>query len=165
MLDIKEIIYPITFISDGFGEFTFTSKTECTNPYGEKRGPSIEYFISQHNIWNPDNEEKKDYYFHNVKSGKKCEFDSRGWNVGDMAMRIAATVTASGTCKVEQMPLGAKLIGILKESGEWVDLSVKPVRIEVDCNAIAFLMHQAPCKDGLYGEVRVNKGTVIKWSE
>lgn len=165
MLDIKEITYPITFVSAGVGEFTFTSKTECTDPHGIKCAGNISHFIKQHNIWNPDNDDERDYHFYHVKFGGKCAVASGTIHIGDAVMRTGATETTSGICKIEQMPIGAKLIGAQKESGEWVGLDVKPVRIEVDDETITFLLHQPFRKGEFAGEVSMKRGTVIKWSE
>lgn len=163
MLKIQNITYPITFISNGVGRFTFSSRYCGLKNGGVAYRGSVDHFVQQHNHHNPENSPSKDYFFYNKEYARPL---IGLMNIGNVEMRSGATTTTTcGVCKVEQMPLGAKLKGVLMESGEWVDILVKPVRIEVDGDTITFLLHHTFKSGGFSGEVSMKRGTTIKWSE
>lgn len=171
MLKEQDIVYPITFISNGVGCFTFTSRY-CGVKEGEgKYNGSVMYFIKQHSIHNPSNNPAKDYFYYNkdsMRSGHRSLTGSMyaaGMIIHNAAYNASASATSGGICKVEQMPLGAKLTGVRMESGEWVDILVNPARIEVDGETITFLLHHSFKNKGFAGEVSMKRGTTIKWSE
>ncbi|ATN93830.1 hypothetical protein [Escherichia phage SRT8] len=171
MLKEQDIIYPITFISNGVGRFTFTSRY-CGVKEGEgKYNGSVMHFVEQHNLRNPHNNPAKDYFYYNKDSMRS---DARSLNgqmyaagmiIHNAADNASAAATSGGICKIEQMPLGAKLTGVRMESGGWVDILVNPVRIEVDGETITFLLHHSFKNKVFAGEVSMKRGTTIKWAE
>lgn len=171
MLKEQDIVYPITFISNGVGRFTFTSR-HCGVKEGEgKYNGSVMHFVEQHNLRNPSNNPTKDYFYYNkdsIRSGHCLLTGSTyaaGMIIHNASDNASAAATSGGICKVEQMPLGAKLTGVRMESGEWTDILVKPVRIEVDGETVTFLLHHSFKSKGFAGEVSMKRGTTIKWSE
>lgn len=171
MLNEQDIVYPITFVSNGVGRFTFTSRYCGVKEGVGKYNGSVMHFVEQHNLRNPSNNPAKDYFYYNkdsIRSGHRSLTGSTyaaGMIILNASDNARAAAKSGGICKVEQMPLGAKLTGVRMESGEWTDILVKPVRIEVDGETVTFLLHHSFKSKGFAGEVSMKRGTTIKWSE
>lgn len=179
MLKVDEIIYPITFDSYGVGKFKFTSRNNGfkTDLLGRKvkYNGSVDHFVDQNNRFNPNNIPAKDYYYTMAeKKDHNDTIDSIGYLFANTAAARfnCSTFTASINakdydyiCDVELMPVGAILVGIQRECGEWDDLKLKPRRIEVHDDAICLLSGYSGCyKSGKnYGaEINIKRGTKVK---
>lgn len=143
MLNIDNVVYPITFNSYGVGEFTFTSRNNGVKKYyhgrSVKYNGTIDHFIEMNNRFNPNNNPAMDY---NYKMASKREdndlLDALHYlNIkhGQVNLNGAVFTVSVGSkdydyiCKVENMPVGAILLGFQRENGEWDDLKFKPRRI------------------------------------
>ncbi|WDR21502.1 hypothetical protein PJM39_0009 [Salmonella phage vB_SenS_UTK0006] len=68
-------------------------------------------------------------------------------------------------CNIEDMPVGATLLGVQRENGEWDELKFKPRRIEVHDDVICLLSGYAGGykRGNNYGaEININRGTNVK---
>lgn len=175
MLKVDEIIYPITFNSYGVGKFKFTSRNNGfkTDLIGRqvKYNGSVDHFVAQNNRFNPNNSPAKDYYY--IMAEKKDHndtIDSIGYffdKTGAESFFTASTVAKDYDyiCNVENMPVGAALLGIQRENGEWDELKFKPRSIEVHDDIICLLSgYSGGYKSGNnYGaEINIKRGTNVK---
>lgn len=164
MLNRKDIKYPITFISHGVGEFRFLAPNVCYKG-DEKSHQGIGHFIKQHNTWNPRNNPGGDYeYFYGNRYGDDVEAVIKSAT----ANRESLTA-AGGMCKVEDMPLGAKLTAVQLDDETWLEMTITPKRIEVDSEVVTFLLHShydpKNKKVRFAGEVSMMRGAMIRWSK
>lgn len=179
MLNIDNVVYPITFNSYGVGEFTFTSRNNGVKK--DYQGRSVKYngtvdhFIEMNNKFNPNNSYAKDYHY---KMASKREdndmLDALHYlNIkpGQVNLNGAVFTASVGAkdydyiCKVENMPVGAMLLGVQRENGELDELKFKPRSIEVHDDVICLL---SGCSGGYksgnnYGaEINIKRGTNVK---
>lgn len=179
MLKVDEIIYPITFDSYGVGKFKFTSRNNGvkTDIHGRevKYNGSVDHFAEQNNRFNPNNSPAKDYYYTMAEKRENNDIlDALHYlNVKPGQVFVnGATFTASigakdydYICDVELMPVGAILVGIQRECGEWDDLKFKPRRIEVHDDTITLLSGYAggyQTGNNYSGEINIKRGTKVK---
>lgn len=179
MLKVDEIIYPITFDSYGVGKFKFTSrkngfKTDLLGRQVKYNG-SVDNFVVQNNRFNPNNSPAKDYYYTMAeKKDHNDTIDSIGYLFANTAAARfnCSTFTASiiakdydYICDVELMPVGAILVGIQRECGEWDDMKFKPRSIEVHDDTITLLSGYAggyQTGNNYSGEINIKRGTKVK---
>lgn len=162
MLNRKDIKYPITFISKGVGEFRFLAPNVCYKG-GVKSTQGIGHFIGCHNEHNPNNNPGGDYeYYYGNRDG-----DDVGLVILSASIKIAPA--SGGECKVEDMPLGAKLTAVQLDDETWLEMTITPKRIEVDSEVVTFLLHShydpKNKKVRFAGEVSMMRGAMIKWSK
>ncbi|AWY04308.1 hypothetical protein HOT39_gp06 [Escherichia phage LL5] len=181
MLSIEKINFPITFkFYHPDMQVTFTSKTHGEWGCGGITGFKLEYFVNKHNNKNPDNIHGKDGYYEMAACGReeKREYDDlldalKYLNIkpGQVNLNGAVFTASVGAkdydyiCKVENMPVGATLLGVQRENGEWDELKFKPRRIEVHDDVICLLSGYAGgYKSGNnYGaEINIKIGTNVK---
>lgn len=70
----------------------------------------------------------------------------------------------SGECKIEDMPLAAKVMAVKVDSGdsgEWVDFYYVKNRIEIHDDIVTLLNSQR----GFTAEVSFKRGTLVKWEK
>lgn len=66
--------------------------------------------------------------------------------------------------EIERMPLGASIIGIKDDNGDWQDVSFPIKRIEVHDDLICLLAHHGSYKDKAFSaELNIKRGTMVKW--
>ncbi|EDJ1279842.1 hypothetical protein GE594_10290 [Salmonella enterica] len=181
MLSIEKINFPITFkFYQPDMQVTFTSKTRGEWEGGGITGFKLEYFVNKHNNKNPDNIPGKDGYYEMAACGReeKREYDDlldalKYLNIkpGQVNLNGAVFTASVGAkdydyiCKVENMPVGATLLGVQRENGEWDELKFKPRSIEVHDDVICLLSGYADgYKSGNnYGaEINIKIGTNVK---
>lgn len=160
MLKVDEIIYPITFDSYGVGKFKFTSRNNGvkTDLLGRevKYNGSVDHFVAQNNRFNPNNSPAKDYYY--TMTGEVRFY-------GDTFTALIGAKDYDYICDVELMPVGAILVGIQRECGEWDELKFKPRRIEVHDDTITLLSGYAggyQTGNNYSGEINIKRGTKVK---
>lgn len=68
-------------------------------------------------------------------------------------------------CAIEDMPLGAKLLGYYNTDGEFVELTFRPRVIEVHDNCICLLMHFHHKGDGVDGEASFLRNRKIRYEK
>ena len=65
---------------------------------------------------------------------------------------------------IEKMPLGASIIGIKDDNGDWHDVSFPIKRIEVHDDLICLLAHHGSYKNNPFSaELNIKRGTMVKW--
>lgn len=179
MLKVDEIIYPITFDSYGVGKFKFTSRNNGvkTDLLGRevKYNGSVDHFVAQNNRFNPNNSPAKDYYYTMTENKEHSDtIDSIGYffaNAGEARFHGDTFTASIGAkdydyiCDVELMPVGAILVGIQRECGEWDELKFKPRRIEVHDDTITLLSGYAggyKTGNNYSGEINIKRSTKVK---
>lgn len=181
MLKANEIKFPITFndCANGLSITFYSATSNGVWSGGDKSSLSLSYFIKLHNEHNPHNKIDERYrYAMAAKKEKKREdndlADALNYlNIkpGQVFVNGAVFTASIGAkdydyiCKVENMPVGATLLGVQSENGEWDELKFKPRRIEVHDNVICLLSGYAGgYKSGNnYGaEINIKIGTNVK---
>lgn len=177
MLSIEKINFPITFKNCANGK-NITYHSEHGNGVwsdGWKSSLSLKYFINLHNEHNQSNSNVLRYYY---EMAEKREYDDlldalKYLNIkhGHVNLNGAVFTASVGAkdydyiCKVENMPVGATLLGVQSENGEWDELKFKPRRIEVHDDVICLLSgYTGGYKSGNnYGaEINIKIGTNVK---
>lgn len=177
MLNINKINFPITFKNCANGK-NITYHSEHGNGVwsdGWKSSLSLKYFINLHNKHNQSNSNVLRYYY---EMAEKREYDDlldalKYLNIkpGQVNLNGAVFTASVGAkdydyiCKVENMPVGATLLCVQHENGEWDEFKFKPRRIEVHDNVICLLSGYAGgYKSGNnYGaEINIKIGTNVK---
>lgn len=177
MLSIEKINFPITFKNCANGK-NITYHSEHGNGVwsnGWKSGLSLKYFIKLHNEHNQSNSNVLRYYYEMAEKREDNDLldalkylNIRPGHVNLNGAVFTASVGAKDydyICKVENMPVGATLLGIQRENGEWDELKFKPRRIEVHDDVICLLSGYAGgYKNGNnYGaEINIKIGTNVK---
>lgn len=137
--------FPITFYcGDDCGLITFDSFNngvwhETKNTPEEKSGLSITHFF---------------------EVGYKIMNNSIESIVGDIVIEPTYQ-----ECAIEDMPLGAKLLGYYNTDGEFVELTFRPRVIEVHDNCICLLMHFHHKGDGVDGEASFLRNRKIRYEK
>lgn len=181
MLKANEINFPITFnyCANGLSITFYSATSNGVWSGGDKSSLSLSYFIKLHNEHNPHNKIDERYrYAMAAKKEKKREDNDLADALNYLNIKPGqvfangAVFTASigakdydYICDVELMPVGAILVGIQRECGEWDDLKFKPRRIEVHDDVICLLSgYSGGYKSGNnYGaEINIKRGTNVK---
>lgn len=183
MLKANEINFPIIFnFPADYTMKNITFENDSGNgtwANGNKSGLPLSYFIKQHNAQNPYNTEGKPYFYKMAAKKEKKREDNdlldalKYLNIrtGHVNLNGAVFTASVGSkdydyiCKVENMPVGAALLGVQRESGEWDELKFKPRRIEVHDDVICLLSgYSGGYKSGNnYGaEINIKRGTNVK---
>ncbi|EFR5223077.1 hypothetical protein HYL88_004633 [Salmonella enterica subsp. enterica serovar Infantis] len=182
MLKSSEINYPITFhFTDSRGSITYNSSdSKGVWRSGGVSMYSINTFVDRHNKYNEYNNPDFDYYYEmaehksvkaSVPGDNEKYFINKGMLVdghlnfkGD-AFYASAFNPDYRIYKIEDMPVGATLLGVQRENGEWDELKFKPRRIEVHDDVICLLSgYSGGYKRGNnYGaEINIKIGTNVK---
>ena len=177
MLSIEKINFPITFKNCSNGK-NITYHSEHGNGVlsdGWKSSLSLKYIINLHNEHNKSNSNVLRYYYEMAEKREDNDLlDALKYlNIKPGQVNLNGTVFTSSVgakdydhiCKVENMPVGATLLGVQRENGEWDELKFKPRRIEVHDDVICLLSGYAGgYKSGNnYGaEININRGTNVK---
>ncbi|QJT70586.1 UNVERIFIED_ASMBLY: hypothetical protein SD1_58 [Shigella phage 2019SD1] len=142
---MDNIKYPITFHTVGNSTIRFTSRDNGVYSDGQKSELKVDFFVNGHNKFNPHNEKDKVYYVEDITKhlfgetpfggGKtsiqqiiddqirKAAVEMKapgGWRIDKGAFTIQEIVTQGA---IEDMPLGASIIGIKDDNGDWQDVS------------------------------------------
>ncbi|EBH2608603.1 hypothetical protein FKF61_21570 [Salmonella enterica] len=175
MLKVSEINYPITFhFTDSKGSITYNSSdSKGIWRSGVESMFGVDTFVNQHNKLNKDNNPEFDYYYE-MAEHVSLPLDSVELMINNASVNVETIYTASigvtdyRICKIEEVPVGATLKGIQDESGEWDEITFKPVRVEIDGDTITLLSGIAGGyrKGGKkYGaEINIKLGTNVKFS-
>lgn len=84
-----------------------------------------------------------------------------GWRIDKSAFAYQEIVTQGA---IEDMPLGASIIGIRDNNGDWNDVSFPVKRIELHEDLICILAHHGSYKDKPFAaELNIKRGTMVKW--
>lgn len=177
MLKANEINFPITFndCANGLSITFYSATSNGVWSGGDKSSLSLSYFIKLHNEHNPHNEIDERYrYAMAEKKEHNDTIDSIGYffaNTGEARFYGDVFTASIGAkdydyiCDVELMPVGAILVGIQRECGEWDDLKFKPRRIEVHDDTITLLSGYAggyQTGNNYSGEINIKRGTKVK---
>lgn len=183
MLKANEINFPIIFNFPAdytMKHITFENDSDNgTWANGNKSGLPLSYFIKQHNIQNPYNTEGKPYFYKMAAKKEKKREDNdlldalsylniKPGQVFFNGAVFTASISAKDydyICDVELMPVGAILVGIQRECGEWDELKFKPRRIEVHDDTITLLSGYAggyKTGNNYSGEINIKRGTKVK---
>lgn len=177
MLSIEKINFPITFKNCANGK-NITYHSEHGNGVwsdGWKSSLSLKFFINLHNEHNQSNSNVLRYYYEMAEKREDNDLlDAMKYlNIkpGQVNLNGAVFTASVGAkdydyiCKVENMPVGATLLGVQRENGEWDELKFKPRRIEVHDDVICLLSgYSGGYKSGNnYGaEINIKRGTNVK---
>lgn len=107
----------------------------------------------------------KDAYI-SVSSAEK-EFDAfatDAFATGGFVKGDQLTVNAdkdSGQCKIEDMPVSAKVMAVKGSHDNWVDFYYVSNRMEIHADSITLLNKQ----NGFMAEVSFKRGTMVKWEK
>lgn len=185
-LSVDNIKYPITFHTTGNSTIRFTSRDNGVYSDGQKSGLKVDFFVNAHNDFNPHNEKDKVYYVEDITKhlfgetpfgGGKTSIQqiiddeihkaaaemkaSGGWRIDKSAFANQEIVTQG---KIEDMPLGASIIGIRDNNGDWHDVSFPVKRIELHEDMICIMAHHGSYKDKPFAaELNIKRGTMVKW--
>lgn len=182
-LSVDSIKYPITFYTVGNSTIRFTSRDNGVYSDGQKSELKVDFFVNGHNKFNPHNEKDKVYYVEDITKhlfgdapigGGKSYFaqaiDNAARRIGEQIH--SQTIKASGLVAqdvvshgaIENMPLGASIIGIKDDNGDWQDVSFPVKQIEVHDDLICILAHHGSYKDKPFAaELNIKRGTMVKW--
>ena len=139
MLKLEHVNFPITFNSHGNGEITFNTKDYGLWEDGEVSTIDLDHFIKQHNIKNPNNSRKKDYYYYSISNEQ---------NTHNTSIQYAP---------IENMPIGATLKGVQLDVESWLEITIEPKSIEVCEDVVKLTSHH-----GTIGNKTENRGISIK---
>ena len=185
-LSVDNIKYPITFYTAGNSTIRFTSRDNGVYSDGQKSELKVDFFVNGHNKFNPHNEKDKVYYVEDITKhlfgetpfgGGKTSIQQiideeihkaavkmkapGGWRIDKSAFAYQEIVTQGA---IEDMPLGASIIGIKDNNGEWHDFSFPVKRIELHEDLICILAHHGSYKDKPFAaELNIKRGTMVKW--
>ena len=185
-LSLDNIKYPITFHTTGKSTIRYTSRDNGVYSDGTKSELKVDFFVNGHNKFNPHNEEDKVYYVEDITKhlfgetpfggGKtsiqkiigeeihKAAVEMKapgGWRIDKSAFAYQEIVTQGS---IEDMPLGASIIGIKDDNGDWHDVSFPIKRIEVLDDLICLLAHHGSYKNNPFSaELNIKRGTMVKW--
>lgn len=181
MLKVSEINYPITFrFTDSRGSITFNySDSKGIWRSGSESMFGVGTFVNYHNKLNKYNNPEFDYYYEMAehKSVNAFMFVDNIKHIINNALINNALINSSPIytasigathyriCKVENMPVGATLLGVQRENGEWDELKFKPRRIEVHDDVICLLSgYSGGYKSGnnYWAEINIKRGTNVK---
>lgn len=190
-LSVDNIKYPITFHTNGNSTIRYTSRDNGVYSDGNKSELKVDFFVNGHNKYNPHNEKDKIYYVEDITKhlfgdapigGGKSYFaqaiDNAARRIGEQIH--SQTIKASGgwridksgiACQeivthgaIEDMPLGASIIGIRDNNGDWHDVSFPVKRIELHEDMICIMAHHGSYKDKPFAaELNIKRGTMVKW--
>lgn len=189
-LSLDNIKYPIVFHCGG-STIRFTSRDNGVYSDGQKSELKVDFFVNGHNKFNPHNEKDKVYYVEDITKHLFGETPFGGGKtsiaqaIDNVARRIgkqihSQTIKASGgwridksviACQeivtqgaIEDMPLGASIIGIKDDNGDWQDVSFPVKQIEVHDDLICLLAHHGSYRDKAFAaELNIKRGTMVKW--
>lgn len=190
-LSVDNIKYPITFRSAGNSTIRYTSRDNGVYSDGQKSELKVDFFVNGHNKYNPHNEKDKIYYVEDITKhlfgdapigGGKSYFAqaidnaarrigeqihsqtikaSGGWRIDKSVIACQEIVTQGA---IEDMPLGASIIGIKDDNGDWQDVSFPVKQIEVHDDLICLLAHHGSYRDKAFAaELDIKRGTMVKW--
>ena len=181
-LSVDNIKYPIVFCSGG-STIRYTSRDNGVYSDGTKSELKVDFFVNGHNKYNPHNEKDKIYYVEDITKhlfgdapigGGKSYFaqaiDNAARRIGEQIH--SQTIKASGLVAqdlvsqsaIENMPLGASIIGIRDNNGDWHDFSFPVKRIELHEDMICIMAHHGSYKDKPFAaELNIKRGTMVKW--
>lgn len=190
-LSLDNIKYPITFHTTGKSTIRYTSRDNGVYSDGTKSELKVDFFVNGHNKFNPHNEEDKVYYVEDITKhlfsdapigGGKSYFAqaidnaarrigeqihsqtikaSGGWRIDKSGIACQEIVTQG---EIEDMPLGASIIGIKDDNGDWQDVSFPVKQIEVHDDLICLLAHHGSYKGKAFAaELNIKRGTIVKW--
>ena len=185
-LNVDNIKYPITFYTVGNSTIRFTSRDNGVNSDGQKSELKVDFFVNGHNKFNPHNEKDKVYYVEDITKhlfgetpfggGKTSIQQIIGEEIHKAAVKMKAhggwSIDKSGiACQeivthgaIEDMPLGASIIGIRDNNGDWHDVSFPVKRIELHEDMICIMAHHGSYKDKPFAaELNIKRGTMVKW--
>lgn len=184
-LNVDNIKYPIVFHCGG-STIRFTSRNNGVYSDGQKSELKVDFFVNGHNKFNPHNEKDKVYYVEDItkhlfgetpfgdgktsiqqiigeeihKAAVKMKAPG-GWRIDKSGIACQEIVTQGA---IEDMPLGASIIGIRDNNGDWHDVSFPVKRIELHEDMICILAHHGNYKDKPFAaELNIKRGTMVKW--
>lgn len=184
-LSVDNIKYPIVFHCGG-STIRFTSRDSGVYSDGQKSELKVDLFVNGHNKFNPHNETGKVYYVEDITKhlfgetpfgGGKTSIQQiigeeihkaavkmkapGGWRIDKSAFAHQEIVTQGA---IEDMPLGASIIGIKYDNGDWQDVSFPVKQIEVHDDLICLLAHHGSYRDKAFAaELDIKRGTMVKW--
>lgn len=189
-LNVDNIKYPITFRATGDSTITYTSRDNGVYSDGQKSELKVDFFVNGHNKFNPHNKKGNVYYVEDIAKhlfgdapfggGKTSiqkiigeeihkaavEMKLPGWKIDKSAL-ITIRSKVGGVeyeGEIERMPLGASIIGIKDDNGDWQDVSFPIKRIEVHDDLICLLAHHGSYKGKAFAaELNIKRGTMVKW--
>lgn len=190
-LNVDNIKYPIVFRSAGNSTIRYTSPDNGVYSDGQKSDLKVDFFVNGHNKFNPHNEKDKIYYVEDITKhlfgdapigGGKSYFAqaidnaarrigeqihsqtikaSGGWRIDKSGIACQEIVTQGA---IEDMPLGASIIGIKDDNGDWQDVSFPVKQIEVHDDLICLLAHHGSYRGKAFAaELNIKRGTMVKW--
>lgn len=185
-LSVDNIKYPIAFYTVGNSTIRFTSRDNGVYSDGQKSELKVDFFVNGHNKFNPHNEKDKVYYVEDITKHLFVETPFGGGKtsiqqiIGEEIHKAAVKMKAPGgwridksgiACQeivthgaIEDMPLGASIIGIRDNNGDWHDVSFPVKRIELHEDMICIMAHHGSYKDKPFAaELNIKRGTMVKW--
>lgn len=179
MLNINEIKFPIEFKVSCVGKIKFENKYKgfWHDDQTKPSGFSLEYFVNRHNRDNPKNEPGKDYHYIDastvsdiprtadiMKMLQSDNFNPSGWKISKIGKPFTTeAIDTIKISKIEDMPIGAKLIAIQNE-GEWHDFRFTTKRIEIHDDVVCLLAHFGNGKNNPFvGEMNIKRGTMVRY--
>lgn len=185
-LNVDNIKYPITFRSAGNSTIRYTSRDNGVYSDGQKSELKVDFFVNGHNKYNPHNEKDKIYYVEDITKHLFGDAPFGGGKtsiqqiIGEEIHKATVEMKAPGCWRIdksgfahqeivthgaiEDMPLGASIIGIKDDNGDWQDVSFPVKQIEVHDDLICLLAHHGSYKGKAFAaELNIKRGTMVKW--
>lgn len=185
-LSVDNIKYPIVFRTPGNSSIRYTSPENGTYESGLRSSYNVDYFVSLHNMVNPNNDKNKAYYVEDITKhlfgetpfggGKtsiqqiideqihKAAVEMKspgGWRIDKSSFAHQEIVTQGA---IEDMPVAATLKGVQLDDGVWYELTAKPKTIEIHEDVVILLLHYGSTKhQAVAGEISIKRGTMVKW--
>ena len=185
-LSLDNIKYPITFHTTGKSTIRYTSRDNGVYSDGTKSGLKVDFFVNDHNKFNPHNEEDKVYYVEDITKHLFGETPFGGGKtsiqkiIGEEIHKAAAEMKAPGGWRIdksafanqeivtqgsiEDMPVAATLKGVQLDDGVWFEVTATPKTIEIHDDVVILLLHHGGYKNRtVAGEISIKRGTMVKW--
>ena len=185
-LNVDNIKYPIVFRTVDYSTIRYTSPDNGVYSDGLKSGFKVDFFVDAHNKLNPHNEKDKVYYVEDITKHLFGETPFGGGKtsiqkiIGEEIHNTAVEMKEPGCWRIdksafanqeivkhgaiEDMPIGASIIGIKDDNGDWHDVSLPIKRIEVLDDLICLLAHHGSYKNNPFSaELNIKRGTMVKW--
>ncbi|QGF21206.1 hypothetical protein KMB89_gp07 [Citrobacter phage HCF1] len=144
---------PIEFNVNSIGKVRFENPDKgIWIGSGSETSFKLKYFVEKHNFLNKNNDKNKDFYYIDastvsdilrtadiMKMLQSDNFNPSGWKISSLGKPFT-TEAFETISKIEDMPIGAKLIAIQNE-GEWHDFRFTTKRIEINDDVVCLLAH------------------------
>lgn len=166
MLKLECINFPITFKSNGNGEITFNTKDNGVWDDDEVSTIGVDHFIKQHNIKNPSNSSKKDYYYYSMVNEQNAHNESNDCKAGRESSHSSKTEIKPMIqyAQIENMPIGATLKGVQLDAESWLEITIEPKVMEMCDDVVTLTSHHSSIGNKTENRgISIKRGTLVRY--